>query len=75
MPGRSLKASSARPSQTPLEGRADDASCLTSNTVAHPAVTLVARRRATRAPPTFNFASTPLAFRLGGLALSQKRAR
>jgi len=39
MPGRSLKASSARPSQTPLEGRADDASCLTSNTVAHQSVT------------------------------------
>ena len=33
---RSLKASSARPSQTPLEGRADDASCLTPNTVALP---------------------------------------
>ena len=42
MPGRSLKASSARPSQTPLEGRADDASCLTSNTVAHPVGTVVA---------------------------------
>lgn len=35
MPGRSLKASSARPSQTQAEGRADDASSLTSNTVAH----------------------------------------
>ena len=36
MPRRSLRASSARPSQTPLEGRADDASCLTPNTVARP---------------------------------------
>jgi hypothetical protein len=32
----SLKASSARPSQTPLEGGADAASCLTLNTVAYP---------------------------------------
>jgi hypothetical protein len=30
MQRRNLKASSARPSQTPLEGRADDASHLTS---------------------------------------------
>jgi len=36
MSRRNLKASSARPSQTPLQGRADDASCLTLNTVAHP---------------------------------------
>ena len=32
---RSLKASSARPSQPQAEGRADNASSLTSNTVAH----------------------------------------
>jgi len=35
MPSRNLKVSSARPSQPPAEGRADDASSLTSNTVAH----------------------------------------
>jgi hypothetical protein len=38
MPRRRLTptASSARPSQTPLEGRADDAAPLTTNTVALP---------------------------------------
>jgi hypothetical protein len=36
MSRRNLKASSVRPSQTPLEGRADDASSLTLNTVALP---------------------------------------
>jgi len=35
MPSRNLKASSARPSQPQAESRADDASCLTSNTVAY----------------------------------------
>jgi hypothetical protein len=34
MPSRRVKASSARPSQPQVEGRADDASSLTSNTVA-----------------------------------------
>ncbi len=34
MPSRRVKASSARPSQPQAEGRADDASSLTSNTVA-----------------------------------------
>jgi len=34
MPRRILKASSARPAQTPLVGCADDASSLTLNTVA-----------------------------------------
>ncbi len=34
MPSRRVKASSARPSQPQVEGRADDASILTSNTVA-----------------------------------------
>jgi hypothetical protein len=34
MPVRSIEASSARPSQTPIEGCADDASSLKSNTVA-----------------------------------------
>ncbi len=36
MSRRNLKASSARPSQTPLEGRADDASGSILNPVAHP---------------------------------------
>ena len=55
MPGRSLKASSARPSQTPLEGRADDASCLTSNTVAHPSGTVPRIAAIARtAPATFS---------------------
>ena len=77
MPPRTLRASapsSARPSQTPLEGRAEDASLLIPNTVAHPSGTVLARRKSDqRAGHLFRFASTPLALRLSGSALSPAR--
>ena len=45
-------------------------------TGSHPSVTLVARRKSDqRAGHLFRFASTPLALRLSGFALSQERAR
>ena len=63
MSRRTLKASSARPSQTPLEGRTDVASTLTTNTVAHP-------------PAAFHAGGTPECVAFGrGHLLSQQKAR